>query len=380
MRGRILSSAEAAGTFDDAQAVRQKERNPRHALPSVGGEHTMACMHRNEMRLDPLTDEWTLFSESRAHQPTAPSVLEEHSAQAAANPFIGGFEHYVPHTLYQAEAHNGGRVRVVPNRAPVLRVEGDATRHGEGFYDHMDGVGAHEVIIETADSRALETLGAAHIVEVVRAWKARMVDLMRDVRLRSFSIVKSVGRPAGALLPHSASQLVAMAVIPSRLKRKLEVARAFYQHKKRSIFEDILGEEIRTGTRIVYENNGFCGFCPYASRSPFELVVYPKRQVCDFHATTEEEAVQLADVIHVALTKINGALDHPPYQLMLSTAPTRTTRQDHWSTLERDFRWHIEIVPRLYPPSALELATGSWVNGVWPEVAAEYLRGIKVPE
>lgn len=337
-------------------------------------------MHRNEMRLDPLTDEWTLFSESRAHQPTAPSVLEEHSAQTAANPFIAGFEHYAPHTLYQAEAQHGGRVRVVPNRAPVLRVEGDATRHGEGFYDHMDGVGAHEVIIETSDSRALEMLGPAHIAQVLRAWKSRIVDLMRDVRLRSFSIVKSVGRPAGALLPHAASQLVAMAVIPARLKRKLEVARGFYQQKKRSIFEDILGEEIRTGTRVVYENHGYCGFCPYASRSPFEIAIYPKRQVCDFQTITEEEDLQLADVIHVALTKLNGALDHPPYHLMLTTAPTRTTRQDHWSTLDRDFRWHIEIVPRLYPLGALELATGSWVNGVWPEVAAEYLRGIQAPE
>jgi UDPglucose--hexose-1-phosphate uridylyltransferase len=337
-------------------------------------------MHRNEMRLDPLTDEWTLFSESRAHQPAAASVLEEASAQTAANPFLAGFEHYAPHTLHQSNDGPGWRVRVVPNRAPVLRVEGDSTRHGEGFYDHMDGVGAHEVIIETPDSRAIEVLETDHLREVLVAWKSRIVDLMRDTRLRSFSILKSVGRQAGALLPHSLSQLVAMAVIPTRLKRKLEVARAFYDLKKRSIFEDLLAEEVRSGTRIVYENHGFCGFCPYASRSPFELAVYPKRQVCDFHTISEEELCQLADMLRVTLRKLNGALDHPPYQLSLITAPTRTTRQDHWSTLERDFRWHIEILPRLYPMSALELATGSWVNGVWPEVAAEYLRGIRVPE
>jgi len=334
-------------------------------------------MHQTEMRLDPLTDEWTLFSEARAHQPPAPSVLGENAAQTLGNPFLAGLEAYAAHTLYEsADAEGSWRVRVIPNRAPVLRVEGDSTRHGDGFYDHMDGVGAHEVIIETNDTRSLEELSLVQIEEVVGAWKSRMHDLMRDPRLRTFSVLKSVGRAAGALVPHAVSQLVAMAVIPARLKQKLSVAKSFYDQKKRSIFEDILSEEVRTGARMVYENHGFCAFCPYASRSPFELAVYPKRQSADFHAITDEEVVQLADTLRVALRKLNAALDHPPYQLGLCTAPTRTQRLDHWGSIDRDFRWHIEIIPRLYPVSALELATGSSVNGVWPEVAAEHLRSI----
>ena len=331
-------------------------------------------MHKNEMRLDPLTDEWTLFSEARAHQPTAPSVLEERDDMAASNPFLAGMEKYAAHTLHQVERGGEWRVRVVPNRAPVVRVEGDPTRHGDGFYDHMDGVGAHEVIVETSDRRALEALDLWQIEQVIEAWKLRILDLMHDTRLRSFSIVKSVGRTAGALVPHAVSQLVALAVIPARLKRKLEVARAFYSQIKRSIFEDILGEEIRTGARVVYENHGFCVFCPYAARVPFEMALYPKRQSADFHAITEEEVVQLADALQAALQRLNGALDHPPYHLALLTAPTRTPRLDHWGTIDRDFRWHLELLPRLYPSGPLEIATGSWVNGVWPEVAAECLR------
>jgi UDPglucose--hexose-1-phosphate uridylyltransferase len=331
-------------------------------------------MYKNEMRLDPLTDEWTLFSEARAHQPTVPSILEERDELAAANPFLAGLEKYTAHTLHQVERGGEWVVRVVPNRAPVLRVEGDATRHGDGFYDHMNGVGAHEVIVETSDRRALEALDLWQIEQVILAWKLRILDLMKDSRLRSFSVVKSVGRAAGALVPHALSQLVALAVIPARLKRKLEVARSFYGQKKRSIFEDILGEEVRTGARVVYENHGFCVFCPYASRAPFEMTLYPKRQSADFHAITDEEVVQLADALQAALLRLNGALDHPPYHLALSTAPTRTQRLDHWGSIDRDFRWHIELLPRLYPNSPLELATGSWVNGVWPEVAAECLR------
>jgi UDPglucose--hexose-1-phosphate uridylyltransferase len=334
-------------------------------------------MHKNEMRLDPLTDEWTLFSEARAHQPAAASVLEEYAADPAANPFLAGLERHTPQVLHQTRAPGGDwRVRVVPNRAPVLRVEGDHTRHGDGFYDHMDGMGAHEVVVETPDSRPLEAFEMEQLEEVVLAWKLRITDLMQDGRLRSFSVLKSVGRSAGALVPHSLSQIVAMAVIPARLKRKLTAARLFYEQKKRSIFEDILGEEVRSGTRIVYENHGFCVFCPYASRAPFEMAVFPKRQNADFHAISDGEVVQLADALRVTLRKLNGALDHPPYQLSLTTAPTRTQRLDHWGSMDRDFRWHVEILPRLYPTGPIELATDSWVNGVWPEVAADHLRAV----
>ena len=97
-------------------------------------------MHQTEMRLDPLTDEWTLFSEARAHQPPAPSVLGENAAQTLGNPFLAGLEAYAAHTLYEsADAEGSWRVRVIPNRAPVRRGEGDSTRHGDGFYDHIEG-------------------------------------------------------------------------------------------------------------------------------------------------------------------------------------------------------------------------------------------------
>lgn len=336
-------------------------------------------MDKTEMRLNPLTDAWTLFSEARAVRPAFGSVLNEAVEQPAPDPFLAGRERFVPNTIHSAPgAHGGWQVRVVPNRVPALRIEGDATRHADGFYDRMDGVGAHEVIVEAPGTQAFEELSRTEIEKVIAAWKLRMLDLMHDPRLRSFAVIKNVGRPAGGLTSHAVSQLVAMAVINPALKRRLDVCRAFYDFKKRSIFEDILREEVRTGSRLVYENNGFAVFCPYASRVPFELAVYPKRQCPDFHGLSDQEMVQLADVLRTGLRKLSIALDHPPYNLILFTAPTRTQRRDHWSTIELDFRWHIEIIPRLHHLGGFEFATGCWVNSVWPEVAADYLRGIEL--
>jgi UDPglucose--hexose-1-phosphate uridylyltransferase len=337
-------------------------------------------MPKNEMRLDPLTRAWTLFSEARAVPPAFGSVRQESAALVTPNPFLRGRERFAPHTLHEAADHDGWQVRVVPNRAPALQVEGDATLHPDGFYDRMDGVGAHEVIVEAPGPDAFEDLALRDIQKVITAWKVRMLDLMKDSRMRSFTIVKNVGHPAGATVAHSLSQLVAMAVVPPVLKRKLQIAREFYAIKKRSIFEDLLHEEVRSGQRLVYENNGFAAFCPYASRAPFELAIYPKRQVPDFHGISDQELAQLSDSLRTVLRKLATALDHPPYNLMLTTAPSRTPRPDRWTTIERDFRWHIEILPRLQHLGGLELATGCWMNSVWPEEAAEYLREIEAPE
>ncbi len=332
-------------------------------------------MDRSEMRLDPLTGSWTLFASGRAFPPD----FNRREESAGASPFAPGNERFVSHVLHTAgPAESGWQVRVIANRTPILRIEGDATPRADGFYDRLDAVGAHEVVVEDPGGRGLEELPRPAIEQVISAWKLRMVDLLRDPRMRSFVILRNIGRPAGARLSHPVSQLVAMALVHPVLRRKLETSRAFFEAKKRSIFADILGEEVRAGSRLVYENNGFAVFCPYASRVPFELAIYPKRQCPDFHGLSDQEISQFADVLQTSLRKLNLALDQPAYHFTLLTAPARTPRRDHWNTLELDFRWHVEIVPRLHYSTGFGFATGCHVNGVWPETAAATLRSTEV--
>ncbi len=332
-------------------------------------------MEKTELRLDPLSQEWTILSESRALPPAYTPI---HNERLAESPFRAGMEHYAPHSLYQENGAHGWQVRVVPNRVPVLRVEGDSTRHGEELYQHLDGVGAHEVVIEDPGDCRFEDLPPEDRIRVIDAWRERIEDLMRDSRMRAFTVFKNVGRAAGQMVGHSISQIVALAVTPSALRRKLESARAYYTLRRTSLFADIIESERRFASRMVFENDGFVVFCPYASRVPFELAVWPKRPLADFHHITEEEASQLAEALKVALEKLNRALDHPAWHLALTTAPARPVGSTAWTTIADDFRWHLSILPRLHPPSALEVATGCYVNGVWPEIAAGHLRELEV--
>lgn len=328
-------------------------------------------MDKTEWRMDPLTREWTVFNDRRALTPAFGSIAAE---VLPPSPFRLGLERYAPHTLHHEAGPEGWQVRVVPNRTPILQVEGDHQASVDGPYQRLDGVGAHEVIIEDPGDRSLEQLPVPDLAKVLSAWRARIEDLMRDMRLRSFAIVKDSGRAAGQRVGHSVSQLLAMAIVPEVLERQLEIAHRYYVAHQRSLFATILAEEKRRAARIVYENAGYVVFCPYASRSPFELAIWPTRQSPDFHHTNHDELVQFADALHIALHRMNRALDRPAWHFALTTAPSRAQHPGTWPTIEEDFRWHASIIPRLQPASGFELATGCHVNGVWPEVAADFLR------
>ena len=328
-------------------------------------------MDKTELRLDPLTRDWTIFNESRALPPTTASVRDD---KLAESPFRAGLEHFAAHALHHSAGESGWQVRVVPNRLPVLRVEGDSKAQADGLYEHLDAVGANEIVIEDPGSRMLEELPPGAIAQVIRAWAIRIEDLMRDLRLRAFTVVKSVGSAAGQTVAHSLSQVIAMAVVPPSLRRKLRHSHDHFTLRKRSLFADIIEHERRNASRMVHENEDFVVFCPYAATAPFELAIWPKRQCPDFNRITHDEADSLALALGLALRKLNRAINFPPYHLTLTTSPSRAALTDESESLDEGFRWHITITPVLHPPDALHAATGCHVNGIWPEVAADHLR------
>jgi len=172
--------------------------------------------------------------------------------------------------------------------------------------------------------------------------------------------------------------LIATPVTPYRVKSKLMGARDYYQRKERSVFHDVLRQEQRDGRRIVFENPGFLAFCPFASRFPFEVCLLPKRQAADYHSIERDEILQLAEALKVTLTKLSRGLNRPQYNLIIQTAPSRTghRRSGYWDTVDHDFRWHIEILPRLTRTAGFEWGTGFYINPSSPEENAASLRDL----
>ncbi len=236
-----------------------------------------------ELRKDPIVGRWVIISPDRLTRPQNVRDQVVETPADAFDPFLEGNESATPgEILAYRESHTqpdgpGWRVRVVPNKFPALRIEGQADNRGEGMYDLMSGIGAHEVIIECPHSETnLGRLPVENIREVLWVYRDRLVDLKRDRRLVHGLIFKNKGALAGALIEHSHSQLIVNPIIPISIEEEMQGAEAYYRWRGRSIFGDMIKQELATGSRIVIDSPNFVVFCPFASRFPFEILDRPQ--------------------------------------------------------------------------------------------------------
>jgi UDPglucose--hexose-1-phosphate uridylyltransferase len=327
-----------------------------------------------ELRKDPVVGRWVIIATDRAQRPSATPRRSEPADQGLC-PFCPGQEHLTPPEVLALGRHGPNtpwKVRVVPNRFPALMVEGELSREGQGIYDKMNGVGAHEVVIETPDhQRELCDLQPTEVKEILEAFKARIIDLKNDLRLRYVVIFKNRGEAAGASLRHSHSQLIALPVTPRYVLEEMEGARRHFELKERCIFCDIVRQERADGVRLIEENDDFVVVAPWAPKSPFETWILGKHHQSNFEAEPAERLARCAEMLRNALARIDGALDRPPYNFILHTNPMRDAPS-------QSYHWHIEIMPALTQVAGFEWGSGFYINAVPPEEAAEYLRNVRL--
>ena len=276
----------------------------------------------------------------------------------------------------------GWQVRVVPNKFPALRIEGNLDRRGLGVHDRMNGVGAHEVIIETPKHDLnMCDMPAADLEKVILVWRDRLVDLVRDQRFKYILIFRNYGAAAGASLSHPHSQLIATPVTPLTLTGELTSAKEHYQEKERCLFCDLIQQELESGERVVLCNDQFVAITPFASRFPFEIFLAPRYHHHNFAEISDSMVYHLARALKEVLLRIRRCLNDPPYNFLIHTIPNvkvRPKRMSYWDTIEVDFHWHIEIMPRLTGIAGFEWGTGFYINPTAPEEAAKYLREVEL--
>lgn len=330
----------------------------------------------SELRKDPVTGRWVIISNERIKRPND-FIREPVKAKGGFCPFCEGNEAKTPNEIlaYRAEkSHANGpqwRVRVVPNKFPSLKVEGDLDRQADGIFDRMAGVGAHEVIIETPDHAAtLATMPIDRIKETLYAFRDRLVDLKNDHRLKYVLIFKNHGEAAGATLEHTHSQLIALPIVPRVVVEELKGARDYHQLKDRCIYCDIIQQERKEDVRVVLENEHFIVVAPYAPRFPFETWLLPKKHNSSFADSPADRFEDLARALQSLTQKIEKVLDSPAYNMVLHTAPVQDGPTDH-------YHWHIEMMPKLTKVAGFEWGTGVYINPTSPEEAAEFLKEAK---
>jgi UDPglucose--hexose-1-phosphate uridylyltransferase len=262
----------------------------------------------------------------------------------------------------------GWSVRVVANRHPQLRIEGGMDIRADGLFETRDGLGAHEVIVETPrHDEALHTLDADRLWRVLWAWRTRMQDLQRDSRFTAIVIFKNHGGAAGARLDHSHSQLMAYPLVPPALAEEVHCSSRHLDATGRCIFCDVLAEEARDGRRMICDKQSVVAYAPFASRVPFETWLMPREHAPRFEDASDQVLEQLASAIRSVMAGIDWALERPAYNLVLHSAPLT-------GEADASFHWHVEILPRVTRYGGQEWGSGMYRNPVAPEEAARAMR------
>lgn len=327
----------------------------------------------SELRRDPVLGRWVIISTERGERPSDFTPAEPMKPSGFC-PFCSGNEKMTPPEIAAIREPGtkpdttGWRVRVVSNKYPALTIEGALNKRAYGIYDIMNGVGAHEVFIETPNHMStISTLPITNVEELVWMYRERMIDLEKDERFKYILIFRNSGREGGASLMHPHSQLIATPTIPKRISEEIEGTKAYLNFKDRCVFCDMVDEERAFGRRVVEENEHFITFCPFAARFPYEMWLLPKKHVNDFSLVDDKDIPLLADCFQKSIKRLDMALGKPPYNYIIHTVPCNTPTQYY-------YHWHIEIIPRLTQVAGFEWGTGFYINPLSPEIAAETLR------
>lgn len=328
----------------------------------------------SELRRDPVIGRWVIVDTDHPNRPED-FEYEPNTWRGGTCPFCYGNESMTPPEIEcirdpsTSPNTSGWRVRVVPNKFPALRIEGDLNRRGVGMYDMSNGLGAHEVIIETPyHNKDIPDLLNEEIEDVIQVYCRRALDLVKDKRFKYIMLFKNYGPAAGASLEHPHTQLIALPMVPKNVMEEIKGAQNYFGYRERCVFCDMIRQETQEAERIILENKYFLSFCPFVSRFPFEIWIIPKKHNCYYCHMPAEEKPALASILKETISKVKKIFADISYNFIIHSSPV-----DGEMGFE-GYHWHIEFMPKLTRVAGFEWGTGFYAVPTPPELAAKYLR------
>jgi UDPglucose--hexose-1-phosphate uridylyltransferase len=325
-----------------------------------------------ELRKDPITRSWVITGDD-----FSPGAAPQDSCIHCAD---STWPSQVVSTVHSPDG-GGWASRAVVHPAPIYRVEGEPARRGDGLYDRMQTIGAHEVLVENpGHDRHLWVASDAEIGRFLMLAGGRILDLKRDQRFKYVTIFKNHGPVAGQEFEHPTSQLTATTFVPRRVLYELRAGRDYFAAKERCVFCDILTQEQQQAVRVVEVRGDFIATCPYAPRVPYETWILPLVHESSFGRgllTREHSMLELGALLRRTLQRIRTVTED--FHLVLHTTPNtqhKSSGPDYWKTLDEDYHWHIEILPIVGKKSQSYTFKETYFTPLTSETAARRLREV----
>jgi len=330
-----------------------------------------------ELRRDPIVGRWIIVDNDHPNKPEDYQHEQYIPKGSGTCPFCYGNEALTPpeidsvRDLHTQPNSSGWQVRVVPNKFPALQIEGELDRKGIGIYDMSNGIGAHEVLIETPyHNKDIPDLMNEEIEKFLSMYCRRTQDLEKDKRFKYIMIFRNYGPAAGASLEHPHTQMIALPMVPKNVMEEIRGAQNYFDYRERCLFCDIIRQETQEKERIILENKHFIAFCPFVSRFPFETWIIPKKHNGCFCHIQHEEMPPFASILKDTITKMKKVFVNLSYNYIIHTSPINGD-----GGME-SYHWHLELMPKLTRVAGFEWGSGFYLVGTSPELAAQYLKSV----
>ncbi len=324
----------------------------------------------SEFRYCKLTKEWTLFAPERLKRPNYISTNKQSSLQQndLLCPFDANNEQYTPNEIARISQNEQWQCRVVPNLYNALSIDCKPESLKESFFEKHSGFGAHEVLIETPKhNKQIWNYDYNDYFNYLSLLQKRLLNLKQDSRLAHLSIFKNHGKDAGASMEHAHTQLIGLPFIPKQLSEEITLKQTYYKKHKRALLDDMVYEEQTYKKGIICENTEFIAYCPYASKFPFEAKIVAKKALSSLQECTANDISALSDILKEFYSKFYNALGDVPFNMLFKNTPYLNYNND----TKDYYRFHINIIPRIYNIAGFELDSDIFVNVVMPETAAK---------
>lgn len=328
-----------------------------------------------ELRKDYLLDRYVIIATERGLRPHE-FVKEKKPKKVALCYFCPGNEQLTPPAVLvvpqsnskgNSKNRNDGKtewqIRVFENKFPAVKLQGDPllTNH-DTFFTMADAYGRHEVVVETPDHETeLADLRAYELRNVWDVYMERLKVLQKLPGIKYVMIFKNHGEEAGTSVVHTHTQIIAYNAVPQSIEKEEEaITKATKNSTKYPYcpYCEIIPVE-KNSARACFENAHFVSFTPYASRSPFEIWIFPKRHTITPLDFSDEEKNDLCRMLRMILKKLKSLNAAYNYYL-------------HYGLHRLHF--HIEVIPRLTTWAGFELGTETIINPLPPEDAARFYR------
>ena len=335
----------------------------------------------NELRKDYLLNRWVVIAIERSRRPSDFKKIKAKSAKEKKCPLCVGNESLTPPAVLLYLKNNNRilkekdtieprkknwLIRVVPNLFPAFSYSKNIQFNNPQKTNNRTAFGHHEVCVESPnhdDNPA--TMKNEQLIHLINAYIDRLRVFSFKPHVKHVAIFRNYGKEAGASLTHGHSQIIAMPIIPRIIEEEVAFSRYYFNKNKKCIFCRIIERE-KISKRLIFQNNNFITFAPFASVNPLEFWIVPRKHDNTILNLKLEEKEDFVDSIKKGLSSLKKLVNDPPYNFGFHLSINKETK-DY-------YHWHLEIYPKLSIWAGFEKSTGVYINTISPETAALEMR------